>query len=492
MPVDGARTPAVRDAAACAILVALVLAIPFLLGGERAVRAAFQDDAFYYARIARNVARGDGITFDGLHATSGFHPLWLAALVPVFVVLSGPMAPLVATVGVQIILVGGAAAVMAATLARVVDRRSAVAGGIVAVAVPWTGASLTGGLEGALTLAIVAAGWWLWLDASMRSRVEPSAWLGPGIVFALAGLARLEAFVFVPVALALGVRRMARPVTSIVALCAPGAFAVAIVVASSRALTRTWLPISATVKAAARLNRTESPSLPIVLGFGFAVFATVAIVIGVRRARASAASSVFILPAAGASLWISADLLAVGGLEPWNRIPVLLLFSVATAALASLWRGRSVVVVVILVGLARLPFAIARGPVPASSYGPYRWEAGVWLRDHLGADARIGSWNAGTIAYASDRKVVNLDGLVNDRAYFDEVLRGKGLEDYLRRERISWLADQSCGVDPTLGPYLARTGSLALARRTEWVASFYDRSNPDGCPGVAIWRLRGD
>src|SRR5258706_16275672 len=100
MPAASARNSVIREVVGCAILVALVLSVPLLLGGEPAVRAAFQDDAFFYARIAKNIARGDGVTFDGVHATSGFHPLWLATLVPIFVLFSGPVAPLLAMVGV--------------------------------------------------------------------------------------------------------------------------------------------------------------------------------------------------------------------------------------------------------------------------------------------------------------------------------------------------------------------------------------------------------
>ena len=44
--------------------------------------AIIQDDAFYYFTIARNVALGEGPTFDGVAPTNGFHPLWLLFLVP--------------------------------------------------------------------------------------------------------------------------------------------------------------------------------------------------------------------------------------------------------------------------------------------------------------------------------------------------------------------------------------------------------------------------
>lgn len=42
----------------------------------------FEDDAYFYLRIAWNIATGRGSTFDGLHATNGYHLLWTGVLVP--------------------------------------------------------------------------------------------------------------------------------------------------------------------------------------------------------------------------------------------------------------------------------------------------------------------------------------------------------------------------------------------------------------------------
>ncbi len=42
------------------------------------------DDAFYYFKTAQNIAEGQGVTFDGIARTNGFHPLWMVLLVPVF------------------------------------------------------------------------------------------------------------------------------------------------------------------------------------------------------------------------------------------------------------------------------------------------------------------------------------------------------------------------------------------------------------------------
>lgn len=41
------------------------------------------DDAYYYLQIARNIGQGKGSTFDGVHKTNGYHPLWLMVLVPI-------------------------------------------------------------------------------------------------------------------------------------------------------------------------------------------------------------------------------------------------------------------------------------------------------------------------------------------------------------------------------------------------------------------------
>jgi hypothetical protein len=42
------------------------------------------DDAFYYFKTAQNIVEGQGITFDGIARTNGFHPLWLIILMPIF------------------------------------------------------------------------------------------------------------------------------------------------------------------------------------------------------------------------------------------------------------------------------------------------------------------------------------------------------------------------------------------------------------------------
>src|SRR5512143_2114320 len=43
-----------------------------------------RDDAYYYFKVAQNISEGHGSTFDGLHPTNGYHPLWLLICIPIF------------------------------------------------------------------------------------------------------------------------------------------------------------------------------------------------------------------------------------------------------------------------------------------------------------------------------------------------------------------------------------------------------------------------
>jgi hypothetical protein len=94
-----------------AILVAYVLvsAVSFWTSGERKLIDFFDDDAYYYFRIARNVVNEGKLTFDGQSITNGFHPLWLVVLLPFFVIWKDPILVLRPIGTFSVILAGLAA-----------------------------------------------------------------------------------------------------------------------------------------------------------------------------------------------------------------------------------------------------------------------------------------------------------------------------------------------------------------------------------------------
>jgi hypothetical protein len=80
--------PVVRRSAHLAILAAAVLVgaaerIAIVCRRPEALLAGFgSDDMFYYTEVARHIVKGEGMSFDGVHPTSGVQPLWVLFLVP--------------------------------------------------------------------------------------------------------------------------------------------------------------------------------------------------------------------------------------------------------------------------------------------------------------------------------------------------------------------------------------------------------------------------
>lgn len=67
-------------------------------------------------------------------------------------------------------------------------------------------------------------------------------------------------------------------------------------------------------------------------------------------------------------------------------------------------------------------------------------DAAYWLRDHSDPDARAAAYNAGIIGFFSERRVMNLDGLVNSPAYFRGVLQLERTDpEGARRNRLAFL-----------------------------------------------------
>lgn len=93
-----------------------------------------------------------------------------------------------------------------------------------------------------------------------------------------------------------------------------------------------------------------------------------------------------------------------------------------------------------------------------ASWNDESYAAARWLSANTPKDAVIGSWNAGVLGYYSDRRVVNLDGLVNN---FDLMpyLKSDDIAGYIRRERIEYLSD--------LGPMFERNRLEQRMRLTE-------------------------
>ncbi|MBK9471399.1 MAG: hypothetical protein IPO18_03830 [bacterium] len=94
--------------------------------------AIVPDDTAYYLQIARHAATGAGFTFDGLHPTNGYQPLWQWLLVPVFAVIRlGPEAMLRLVLVLQSLLLGGALLGLVRVLGRSVPGQVLLPGAVI-------------------------------------------------------------------------------------------------------------------------------------------------------------------------------------------------------------------------------------------------------------------------------------------------------------------------------------------------------------------------
>lgn len=150
------------------------------------------DDGYYYFVTARNIAHGLGITFDGIAASNGFHPLWMFAITPIFL-LPGLILPLRALAALLVLLNAGTAVLVF----RLANRRlstgvSALTALAFALLPPIHNFTARGGMESGLS-AFMAV---LLLDrlASGGKRSARPV-LALGTLAALTFLARLD-FIF--------------------------------------------------------------------------------------------------------------------------------------------------------------------------------------------------------------------------------------------------------------------------------------------------------
>lgn len=471
------------------------------------------DDTFLLLRVAQQWAEHGFPTFDGLHRTNGFQAAW------------GVLVWLLAGVARDHVQLLHLALTLAAVLNTLTGfllwqyARRLSPGPLAGLWVLafWTAFCLTPrpsqcGLENALVGTCVAAGLVTWqrLRARETVRVEQGAELNrrarPSslavLLVTLTGLAvwaRLDLAAIVAVVwAALGVSwlRQRRYGDMVMAGLIGGALAGGLLTFNWWA-GETLTPVSGMVK---RLiaERHEQMWTPAGLGdalldSGSALLKYASVGVGAiwPPALSSAVRVAFIMVASLALLrgwlrlraWIvvwgaalAAHVLALrlwlGDYHldtMWYFMPEQLSAAVLAGVICARWQGslgagRPRVTWPVLVGVAKIPLllAILLVSVPADTLAATRLTTANWLRENVPPGDRIAAWNAGELSYFSQRTVINLDGLVNSRAYYERLRDSGSIAKYLVEKRVGWVVDYAATASDA-GPYY--WGTLA---RGEW------------------------
>lgn len=493
-----------------AFVVALALAIAARLAvAWSPVLTSFSfsvpDDAYYYFTIARNIAAGHGTTFDGLTPTNGFHPLWMAMIVPLWAFTNQPD-----TLPIHLALTLGAildVVTMAGIwwLAGHISHNRVIAGlAVLSYAFnPYNTAASVNGLETSLSAAL-----FVWSLASywrLREISRPGwrNWLFLGMIWALLLLARTDyVIILVPCAVDL-VWQQRRHLRGIWAMSLGGLL---------------WLPwITWNFATFGSLSQVSGNAYPYYLHaiweaqehtaqqlltqqarMAYGIFANLARLSGFDKAIVSlvifCAAMLFVAWKARSSpkqvaapkweslvvlVWPTVGavgLLILHGLVrwmylPWYFVPATILLVLWFTVLLT-WLGQRKMQAVALVAGLFLGYQLSTGFVLVQQGGMWASQAQVViagtsrLAKLCGNYDTIGISDSGYYGYFLPCRVVNLDGVVNNRAY-DSILEGRfrryldasGIQYVELNEIIQQVVSLREGPVPIKSPFAPEVGN---------------------------------
>ncbi len=507
----------------------IALSVFVLAAGMPRLVTIVPDDAAYYFKIAENAGAGRGATFDGLNRTNGFQPLWLAVLVPVCAAYDGePETMFRIFLLLQIAILAAAAALLHSLLARFYRPSVAFLGGMLfvfAVLVPAVNGMESAVLVLCLVLALYyGAGSERAIGGGVKRHVLFGALLG------LVVLARLD-MIFVPAVV--GAACLARiprerdgrgaAAIRILGLAAGAALVVGPYLAFNVAACGGMMPISGMLKSSFP-SISFSGILPPGLGkrglVGLLLAAGYLAWFGARygelrrnrSGRLPIQSGMALMAVAVLLHFIHTILFMKWAVFSWHFIPYALLGClISCEPLERAFSGA-------LAGFRRAAYAlVAAAIVCAGLFGAIRsfgrplerswhvasYDAALWARRETPADAVFAMKDAGTFGYFSERRTVNLDGVVNDLAY-QRALRDRALNGYLERLGVGYFAQHAFWNRPDIltGSYgvfrMSFRSHLYETESDELVVQRNDeayRSRPyfDGPYETVflVWKLRG-
>jgi len=185
------------------VILAFHLSVAWQDIGTLARNGFLYDDSFYAFKIAKNIADGNGATFDGIHPTTGFQPLYVLLLVPAFA-LSGNN--LVLPIYIALSLLAVFTCLTAYLIYRISRRYAGWWASIIAATIwafsPVVTKQSANGLETALASFMIAVSICYYLER-IRSVENPGAgrFMLQGILLGLTVLARIDGVLLVLVML---------------------------------------------------------------------------------------------------------------------------------------------------------------------------------------------------------------------------------------------------------------------------------------------------
>jgi hypothetical protein len=431
------------------------------------VAVFIEDDACYYLQVARNWVDGAGLTFDRLHPTNGFHPLWMLVLYPIFKCFGGREAPFRAMLILSFVMVFVSLLGIAILCRRVKSSFSATLGALAALML--AAKQPLFGMESWLAIMMMV----FVLIAAVKNRalvpnktIQISGHARLGGLIGLLFLARLDCVMILGPLVAwecFSIWRNAdevqKGIKTIVILCLPFTLMMAGYFLWNYENYHAFMPISSALKSSFphfnnplprfTLIRYSIPPLSVAIGAWVTArsrnqdrkgLARIVLALGIGLTLHLLYLELF---QAGVFIWYFATQYVALALIAALAIDE---FSDLDFARGSLKTFLKVLVFASsLICLLRVckAFPLTGAVVPSTDY-----EAAVWARDNTPKDAIFGMSFCGVFGYFSERRVINLDGLINGYEYKSAVEKGE-FESFIKNANVSYLVE---GMDHWFPP----------------------------------------
>lgn len=161
-------------------------------------------------------------------------------------------------------------------------------------------------------------------------------------------------------------------------------------------------------------------------------------------------------------------------------------------------------------GMAAL-LVVGYGVIATAEFNPRKndqvyatYQAALWLKANTPPDALGAAWNAGVMAYFSERQVMNLDGLINSYEYYDALQRG-GDATFAVQHGVTYVFDMfpvAAGQPtdflpgPQWEPYLTPFYEQRFQARNVGLSSFFQtvflEPRRDATFVFKVWRVADD
>ncbi|MBC8203882.1 hypothetical protein ISS30_04255 [bacterium] len=439
--------------------------VPYAIGD-------FKDDAYYYFKIAQNIVESGISTFDGINVTNGYHPLWMLMILPIFVIFKSDLfTPLYVISILQILLFVGFLYFNLKTVYKIGNSRAVLICTLILFLLRFHVIYFSG-METMLNLFIIAL---IFQELLFRKNWQgylhsPGKIFATGVLTALMILSRLDtiffAFAIAGIILMNQIKLKGVYINHIlknlILLASPSLLLVGCYFLINYSIFDRILPVSGSIKSSFPFPQ---PRLGYLAGYReFTILmlcAVIFIIIYIKDLIGKAGFSnkdnwnldtVTAFFSAGylvLSAWIV--LFMHWGVYDWHFIPGIILViptSIKIIKLVDYLNGKIKIpqlklisfLSIVLILLFLNGKGILKHHTGRHLFFYKNYEAANWVNENIPEESVFAMTECGIFGYYCDRKVVNLDGVVNNNEYQKYLSEGR-LVDYLKDKSVDYIVE---------------------------------------------------